>query len=215
MAAVSQTTAHRNHNQQHAERNAAGVAGGGITNSNAVVTGNSSVTIMNSTISGNGAIFGGGIDNEHFVDDGQQQVKLTSTIVANSTVGPDVRGVITSQGYNIMGDTRGAIITPTTGDQIGVSAAQLKLGPLQDNGGATPTMAPQCGSVAIDKGIANSLSTDQRGAGFARTVDDPTIADAADGTDVGAFELQPTCGSPTPTPTPTPRHRTRTMSRRP
>ncbi len=184
--------------------NTAGVAGGGITNSNAVVTGNSSVTIMNSTISGNGAIFGGGIDNEHFVDDGQQQVKLTSTIVANSTVGPDVRGVITSQGYNIMGDTGGAIITPTTGDQIGVSAAQLKLGPLQDNGGATPTMAPQCGSVAIDKGIANSLSTDQRGAGFARTVDDPTIADAADGTDVGAFELQPTCGSPTPTPTPTP-----------
>lgn len=179
--------------------NTAGASGGGIANSNSVVNGNSSVNIMNSTISGNGAIFGGGIDNEHFVDDGQQQVKLTSTIVANSTVGPDVRGVITSQGYNIMGVTSGAIITPATGDQLGVSAAQLNLGPLQDNGGSTPTMAPQCGSVAIDKGIGNSLSTDQRGSGFARTANDPTIADAADGTDVGAFELQPTCGGPTPT----------------
>jgi TolB protein len=105
----------------------------------------------------------------------------------------------------VIGDESGMTITLQPSDQLGVTAEQLNLGPLQDNGGPTPTMALQCGSVAIDQGInSDSLITDQRDIGFARTFDDPSIANAADGTDVGAFELQSPCGSPTPTPTPTP-----------
>ena len=177
--------------------NTAGVAGGGISNFS-----NGTLTIMNTTVAGNGATFGGGIDNEHFVDDGMQVVILKSSIITASTVGSDVRGTITSQGYNLISDASGAIISPATGDQIGVPAAQLNLGPLQYNGGPTQTIALGCGSVAIDKGISNSLSNDQRGLSFVRTFDDPAISNAADGTDVGAFELQTPCGGPTPTPTP-------------
>ena len=36
------------------------------------------------------------------------------------------------------------------------------------------------------------LLTDQRGRGFARTYDDPAARNG-DGTDIGAFELQPPC----------------------
>ena len=54
---------------------------------------------------------------------------------------------------------------------------------LKDNGGPTPTIALVPGSPAIDRGFADaSLTTDQRGAGFARM-----IGGAAD---VGAFEVQ-------------------------
>jgi CSLREA domain-containing protein len=52
------------------------------------------------------------------------------------------------------------------GNLVGVSRADIALGPLRDNGGATPTMVPAVGSVAIDGG--NDLgcaSIDQRGVG--------------------------------------------------
>ena len=67
---------------------------------------------------------------------------------------------------------------------------------LQNNGGPTLTIALLSNSRAIDKGTSNgltgNLTTDQRGVGFPRTVDDPSIANSAggDGTDVGAFELE-------------------------
>jgi hypothetical protein len=77
---------------------------------------------------------------------------------------------------------------------------------LQNNGGATQTIALLCGSPAIDKGTSNGLTgvltTDQRGAGFPRTFDDAAAANATggDGTDIGAFEVQQSCAAPTPTP---------------
>jgi hypothetical protein len=66
------------------------------------------------------------------------------------------------------------------------------LGPLHDNGGPTFTHALLCGSPAIDHGSDLSASvTDQRG--LSRPFDDPTVANAigGDGTDIGAFEVQP------------------------
>jgi hypothetical protein len=64
-----------------------------------------------------------------------------------------------------------------------------RLGPLQDNGGPTFTMALLPGSPAIDQGVSQGLSTDQRG--MPRTADQPNISNASggDGTDIGAFEL--------------------------
>src|SRR5207244_5627491 len=56
------------------------------------------------------------------------------------------------------------------------------------------THALLCGSPAIDKGKNFSASTtDQRGAGFARTFDDPSVPNATggDGTDIGALESAP------------------------
>ena len=160
------------------------------------------VNVTNSTLSGNTAsLEGGGIWNTGTVN-------LKSSIVALNTapIGPDLldfspiydsggipaNGTFTSQGYNLVGSTSGATISMATADQFDVSAAQLNLGPLQNNGGPTLTHALLPGSVAIDAGISDGLTTDQRGAGFARTSNDPLVTDApgGDGTDVGAFEVQ-------------------------
>lgn len=67
------------------------------------------------------------------------------------------------------------------------------LGPLQDNGGPTQTMAPMPGSPAIDAGNSSGLSTDQRG--DPRPVDFSGVPNAAggDGADIGALEVQNAC----------------------
>ena len=71
--------------------------------------------------------------------------------------------------------------TPVTADP--------KLGPLQDNGGPTKTMAPASDSPVVDAGSAFGLGTDQRG--LPRLSDFFAIPNAAggDGTDIGAVEL--------------------------
>src|SRR2546426_7375342 len=77
------------------------------------------------------------------------------------------------------------------GDLVGTGyLLDPKLGPLRNNGGQTMTMALLPGSPALDVGRQNGLDTDQRGR--SRTFDDPTIVNplGADGTDIGAFELQ-------------------------
>jgi hypothetical protein len=84
-------------------------------------------------------------------------------------------------------------------DQCGFHAAgdlvnrDPLLGPLQSNGGPTPTMAPAAGSPAVDQGISAALGTDQRG--VVRPIDLPSIpnssAPGGDGSDIGAVELQP------------------------
>ena len=74
----------------------------------------------------------------------------------------------------------------------------------QDNGGSTPTVGLLALSPAIDKGTSAGLSgtptTDERGVGFARTFDDPAVANAigGDGTDIGAFEVQTAFPPPAP-----------------
>ena len=64
-----------------------------------------------------------------------------------------------------------------------------QLGPLQNNGGPTRTMAPLTGSPAIDLGVNQlaidaGLTTDQRGTGF------PRISPTGGTVDRGAFEVQ-------------------------
>lgn len=78
------------------------------------------------------------------------------------------------------------------------STADPLLGPLGDNGGPTQTMAPAPNSPAVDAGAAFVLTRDQRG--FARPSDFPAIPNLADGSDIGAVELQaplPSFGSRT------------------
>lgn len=158
-------------------------------------------------------------------------VIVQSTIIATNTVaaggiGPDVFSdiAVNSQGYNLIGIKDGSSgfgpPTPPT-DQSGTMTTPLNpmLGALADNGGQTPTMALLSNSPAIDKGInsgcagqagkttkgplrACGLSFDQRGAGYPRTVDNLSVANAADGTDVGAFELPAPGGPCAPDTTP-------------
>ncbi len=125
-----------------------------------------------------GAAFGGGIDNAA----GPDVLQIYDTILADnsaSTTGPDLDGGLTSLGFNLIGNSTGG---------SGFAASDLLnvnplLGPLQNNGGPTQTMALLPGSPAIDAGDnANAPAYDQRGPGFARVVNG-TI-------DIGAFELQ-------------------------
>jgi len=61
---------------------------------------------------------------------------------------------------------------------------------LTDNGGPTRTHALGVSSPALDAGTSGGYFTDQRGAGFDRPFDFPAIANAADGSDIGALEAQ-------------------------
>ena len=101
-------------------------------------------------------------------------------------------GPVTSLGYNLSSDDASILLNQPT-DQNSTDP-MLDSNGLQDNGGATPTIALQPGSPAIDKGKNFSGSnTDQRGAGFARTYDSGVPnATGGDGTDIGAFEVQNT-----------------------
>ena len=137
-------------------------------------------------------------------------VNLRSSILAGNTndsladTSPNFTGAINSLGYNIIGHLGtppyDAPYTAQPTDQVGVTGAQLNLGPLANNGGPTPTHAPGAGSVAIDKGHSSGATADQRG--LTRPCDLAAVANAAggDGSDSGAFEVQGVCGGPAPAP---------------
>jgi CSLREA domain-containing protein len=147
---------------------------------------------------GSGGIAGGGNNTV--------RNSISAGNTGNHGGGVDADGTFTSGGYNLIGIRDGSSGFTVTGDQGGTAAAPLnaKLGPLANNGGPTQTLALLAGSPAIDKGLSNGLTTDQRG--FARPSDDPSVPNAlgGDGSDIGAFEIQAAPATPTPTPTPTP-----------
>ena len=152
---------------------------GGITNS-------ATLTLTNCTISNNSG--GSGVDNSNILE--ARNCIIAGNLAATN---PDVHGALTSHGYNLIGDSTGATITPATGDQIGTAASPIdaKLGPLQDNGGLAETQALLVGSPAIDQGgPIDGLTSDQRG--HFRSVNDQAIAAATGGdeSDIGAFEMQ-------------------------
>jgi hypothetical protein len=182
--------------------------GGGIDSEG--ITGIATLTVTNSTFSGNSAVFGGAI-----FDFNTQTVITSCTISGNSAQSlgggitvdqfgtpppamrntiiardfapssPDVDGILSSQGHNLIGDGTGGSGYVST-DLVGTSAHPIdpKLGPLQNNGGPTQTMALLPGSPAIDAGD-NAFSPgpfDQRGLGYPRIVNGII--------DIGAFEVQ-------------------------
>jgi len=189
-----------------------GDSGGGISNSGTAsvsqctFVGNSGVPggainsagvlyLTNGTITGNSSEDYSAVNN---ASPGTATVK--SCIIAGNhgfSEGPDVSGVIDSEGFNFIGIRGGGFSQPT--DRRGTVDAPLdsKLDPqgLQDHGGPTRTIGLLCGSPAIDQGsrtgLNGPLTGDQRG--FPRTVDDPAISNAGDGTDIGAFELGVAC----------------------
>jgi hypothetical protein len=154
------------------------------------------VTFKNTTIASNTAGSGGGggiVDAPNAASGHPTPANtLSSTIVATNS--PDDLAVTADSGgfqagnSLIQSDVSGIPFTqsPAGSDVLGVNP---QLGPLKDNGGPTDTRLPAGGSPALDVGVANAFSTDQRGPGFSRTVDDPSVPNqAGDGTDIGAVE---------------------------
>ncbi|HYC62806.1 MAG TPA: cadherin-like domain-containing protein [Thermoanaerobaculia bacterium] len=161
----------------------------------AIVIDGGTATISNSTVTGNFSSFSnlaGGIRNAG-------ATTLRNTIVAGNAGAdiPNLDGVFTSLGYNIIGElgTGGAVIVATTGDQVDVADVAVNLGPLAANGGPTHTHALLAGSIALDQGHSSGAATDQRGE--TRPCDDAGLTNATggDGADVGAFEDQVLCVS--------------------
>ena len=149
--------------------------------------------LSNSTIVDNSGPLGAGLYTLHvgppypaFVG----RVEPLNTIMAAQTSGVDCvseNGArIISQGYNI--ESTASCGFTAGGDQQNVSAAQLNLAPLADNGGPTWTHALTPNSPAIDQGNCPIATADQRG--YPRPVNQISVPNAADGCDVGAFELQ-------------------------
>jgi hypothetical protein len=122
---------------------------------------------------------------------------LTATIVAGNTAPesytlPDCQAAVVSGGSNLIGigDVCTGVTDGVDGDQVGTAAAPIDplLGPVQDNGGLTETMALLAGSPASDAAVCPAgVTTDQRG------FDRPQ----GPACDVGAFENRaPTAGDP-------------------
>ncbi len=135
------------------------------------------VKINNSTFSGNSAGTGGALN----VGAGTLTVK--NTIIADNAGGNCAGVPPTSSGSNIDSGTSCALTAG--GDQ---SDTDPLLGPLQDNGGPTQTLALQTGSPAIDAGGCTDIDgadvrEDQRG----------SQRPAGSGCDIGAFESS-VCG---------------------
>lgn len=175
--------------------------GGAIASS----TSTGKITITNSTLMGNTAGAGGGIFADVFgsgsgtliisnttvaansdgISNGNATITLQNSIVANNK-GGNCNGTTTSNGYNLSSDATCSF--NNTGD---LNNTNPKLGPLQNNGGPTQTMALPSGSPAIDAGNPNGctdghgnlLKTDQRGKPR------PDKEDTG-GCDMGAYESQ-------------------------
>jgi len=151
--------------------NVADTYGGGIFNNGAMLLANSTLsgntaadgggiyslnvgpaTLVNSTLVGNSASQGGDINNGDVLD-------LTNVILADGCAGA---GSINDHGGNLDAGT-------SCGFGAANSNANLDLGPLQDNGGATQTMLPGADSAAIGAGIGEACAAspvdgvDQRG----------------------------------------------------
>jgi hypothetical protein len=127
---------------------------------------------------------------------GNSTVFVRNSIIAHNTApaDPDTTSAFSSLGYNFIGNAGASTGWSTgIGDQLGSSGFPLDplLGPWQDNGGPTPTLAPLTGSPTIDKGKTAVGATDQRGR--PRPFDFSGVPDATggDGSDIGAVEVSP------------------------
>lgn len=163
----------------------------------AIFVSNGPLAVVNmafSTISGNtagvggtGSTYGGGIGVTGVLN-------LRATIAAGNKVipadsrGPDISeealGTTNTLGYNFIGDTSDSGLFSGTGHIVN---QPLQLGPLQDNGGPTRTMAIPVDALPVDKVPAlclgaegAQLRTDQRGL--------PRPSGTA--CDIGAYEVQ-------------------------
>jgi len=148
---------------------------GNAANSGGGIESGGSLTIFNSTVANNVAQFGGGL-----ITFGNLQ--LRNSIVANNTDTDDTpgnsncdvrtNGVLLLSGTNLSNDA-------SCGTGAGMIVLPAGIGDLADNGGPTKTHALLLGSPAIDAGTSCTEATDQR----------HVARNQGTSCDVGAFEF--------------------------
>jgi hypothetical protein len=163
------------------------------------------LTLNHCTVSGNGVravdlysyLAGGGVYGNPYMS--AKNFTIGDTIVASNSIsnvagtpssynhGPDVKGVLTSLGFNLLGVLDASSSGWIASDMTGKAAL---LGPLQNNGGPTWTMLPTPKSPAIDAGTTGGLWTDQRGYHRPVIFGGRQIPPGGDGSDIGAVEVQ-------------------------
>jgi hypothetical protein len=155
--------------------NTATAYGGGLDNIQ------STLNLTNVTLSGNAAgSGGGGILNENFTN---THLNLKNVLVAQSASGDNCffQKAPDTSDHNLSSDA-------SCNFGAGRDSVNLKLGPLETNGGSTLTHRLKPGSAAIDNGVfIITMLTDQRG------ITRPQGASF----DVGAVEFVPCAGVPT------------------
>jgi hypothetical protein len=213
-------------NRSTISNNDAGYDGGGIYNSES----GGVVTVKNSTIANNHALHddGGGIwistDDSLVVtgstvtgntaathagglqDYGSGGVIKNSIVSGNTATGTPENSDVDAHthtfdtSFSLIGRPEGYINTTVPGSNL--FGVPPQLGALANNGGPTKTELPADTSPVVNKGKAFGLTTDQRG--LTRPVAFPGVANSAaagaDGSDMGAVELQ----LPPPAATPPP-----------
>jgi hypothetical protein len=137
-----------------------------------------SITLLNSTLVGNG----GGGDESVVFNWGTFVARNTLIVGWCAVAGP---ASAWSRGYNIESPAATCGVADEPTDQDNVTAEQLNLGPLADNGGPTMTHALGTDSVAIDQIPADDCDLDEDQRGEPRPETGGTMCD------IGAFEVQP------------------------
>lgn len=185
------------------------------------------VSVLGSTLSGNEGpdaaaylIAGGAFVDTTITANGASPLRTSRVLDLRSTViagngPPGTKQVWSSNGGVVrldrahLGRVDPEMVTEVPGSDSTVNGPDPQLGPLGAHGGATPTHVPQPGSPLIDAGVS-TRTTDQRGE--ASPVDDPAVANAVDGSDIGSVEAPapppppappvPPAAAPAPTPAP-------------
>lgn len=149
---------------------------------------NNEAILNNVTIAGNTVLAtsdpeGGGL----YVGSGGAKAEVGNTIIYGNVDGNgapnDCDGQITSLGYNLVGDLTGCTLNGASNE---ITGQDPLLGPLQDNGGETPTIALLSGSPAIDGGNPAPLASSKAAC---RTTDQRGVTRSAP-CDIGAYEVQ-------------------------
>jgi hypothetical protein len=202
--------------------NVSNIKGGGIANLG-FNSGLASIGVINSTVSGNsanygGAIYmaggysammldfstvafssaaaeGGGIYKD--ISGPTGPISISNSIVANNTAPskPDIGGEITSADYNHIGNVTGGVFAPAPHDVVG---SDPQIGPLANNGGPTLTHLP-----AITSPVVNSIPFGANGCGSTISTDQRgRVRPVGPGCDKGSVETD-VIATPTATATPT------------
>ena len=163
-------------------QSAGGIANFAVSGSDAAVM-LLSCTIANNTVSNSNQSGSQLYSGQVGTATGQATIEIFDSIIAGDGSTPNLfangSGTFISDGHNLSNDDGSGFLTGP-GD---LTNTDPLLGPLQDNGGPTQTMALLPGSPAVAAGDPTGAPVyDQRGPGFPRIVDG-TI-------DIGAFQTQ-------------------------